>query len=630
MEAKTRSVTPRFRVPGLDGLRALAVIVVMLFHLTPGAVVGGYLGVDIFFVISGFLITSLLVREHADTGRIALSAFWARRARRLLPALIVLLLVCSSAAFLVGGDVLVRLAAQVVGALTFSSNWIFIAQGSDYFSSSTPELFRNLWSLAVEEQFYLVWPLLVVIVLIRMRPRWRLAVTLVLAAASALAMGLLTDPAEPTRGYFGTDTHAFGLALGASLAFLTQHWPTRPLEWPRAARMALAPVGPLAVAALIAIAILLPGEIELVYRGGLVVVGILSVFAIAALLVPGSVFGRLLEFAPIRWVGVRSYGLYLWHWPVFILLLAALPSWSTDPILVWVLGGVALVVTCAAAAASYRFVEQPIRRSGFRASWRSVRRRVHASRRAGFAVAAVSLAVVVAAGGTGFAVASDPGVGEIEALVHAGQEAIEAANSQATPAPTPGASGSPSDPAPAPAPKLVGGDQISAFGDSVMLAAASQLQSDFPGIAIDAQVSRSLSSAPALIQAAESAGQLRNVVIVALGTNGPITREPLEHIRQIIGPKRQLVVVNVQAPRSWTEGVNSTLSAFALSYRSVELANWHDAVQPSLALLNRDRVHFGPTGARIFSGAIRDALQRLAELPPLRDDVADESLPRPV
>src|SRR3954454_20985171 len=176
------------RVAGLDGVRAIAVTLVILFHLSPGTTIGGYLGVDVFFVVSGFLITTLLLRERAETGRIRLGAFWSRRARRLLPALFVLVLVCCSAAWAIGGDLLVGLGLQVLGAATFSSNWLLLAAGSSYFGDSVPELFRNLWSLAVEEQFYLVWPLLLVLVLVRMPRPLRLVLVGLLATASAVAM----------------------------------------------------------------------------------------------------------------------------------------------------------------------------------------------------------------------------------------------------------------------------------------------------------------------------------------------------------------------------------------------------------------------------------------------------------
>ncbi len=630
--SKKKKRIPPFRVTGLDGVRAVAVLLVILYHLSPGAVIGGYLGVDLFFVVSGFLITTLLLREREATGRIALSGFWRRRARRLLPALGVLVLVCCTAAYAIGGDVLLGLGGQVLGALTFSSNWLFLAAQSDYFSSTAPELFRNLWSLAVEEQFYLLWPLLLVLVLLRI-PGWlRLTLIALIAVGSAVAMAVLWVPESATRVYYGTDTHAFGLAIGAVLAVVALHWPQRPLEWVRWHRTALGVAGTVALAGILAIGFTMPEDAPIVFQGGLVVVALLSAVVIAALLVPGSLLGSILESLPLRWVGQRSYGLYLWHWPVFILVSAALPAWSRVGASGWALGGVALAFTVAAAALSYHFVEQPIRRNGFRATLASFGAAFRRTRPA--FIAAVSAVVLVLAGtiGTVGAVTNDPGTGETELLVQAGQEALDAANASAATA-TPEPSATPGAPAPAdPAapPQPVGGEQISAIGDSVMLAAAPTLQEKFPGIQNDAVVSRSIYVAPEMLRALIAQGQLRDVLVLALGTNGPIDREVLDEIRDTIGPEREMVVVNVQAPRSWTPGVNDQLSSFALYYRDVELANWHDAIQPSLNLLAGDQIHFGSDGAAIFSTTIRDALQRLAELPPLRDDRANQSLPQPV
>jgi peptidoglycan/LPS O-acetylase OafA/YrhL len=627
-----KSRVPAYRVTGLDGVRAIAVLLVILYHLSPGAVIGGYIGVDLFFVVSGFLITTLLLREREATGRISLYGFWRRRARRLLPALGVLVLVCCTAAYAVGRDVLLGLGAQVLGALTFSSNWLFLAAGSDYFSSTAPELFRNLWSLAVEEQFYLLWPLLLVLVLVRI-PRWlRITLIALIAVASAVAMAMLWGPESATRVYYGTDTHAFGLAIGAVLAVVALHWPARPLEWVRWHRNALGIAGTVALAGILAIGMIMPEDAPIVFQGGLVVVAVLSAIVIAALLVPGSLLGSILESPPLRWIGQRSYGLYLWHWPVFILVAAALPGWSRDGASGWALGGVALAFTVAAAALSYQFVEQPIRRNGFRATLARFGASFRSSRHAFVASVSVVVLALSATIGTVGAVTNDPGTGETELLVQAGQEALDAANANAAAA-TPEPSGTPGAPVvadPAAPPQPVGGEQISAIGDSVMLAAAPTLQQKFPGIYIDAAVSRSIYVAPEMLQALIAQGQLRDVLVLALGTNGPIDRQVLDEIRDIIGPKREMVVVNVQAPRNWTPGVNSTLSSFALYYRDVELANWHDAIQPSLNLLAGDQIHFGPAGADVFSAAIRDALQRLAELPPLRDDRANQSLPQPV
>jgi len=627
-------VASRFHVAGLDGVRAIAVTLVILFHLTPGTTIGGYLGVDLFFVVSGYLITTLLLREGNETGRIRLGAFWSRRARRLLPALIVLVLVCCTAAWAIGGDVLVGLGLQVLGAATFSSNWLLLAAGSSYFGDSLPELFRNLWSLAVEEQFYLVWPLLLVLVLVRMPRPLRLVLVGLLATASAVAMAMIYSPADPNRVYYGTDTHAFGLAIGAFLALLAISWPRRLLEWSRAGRRLLGTAGPLALLALLGFALLMPGDAPYVFRGGLVIVAILTAVVIATLLVPNTPLARLLDLGVFRWVGKRSYGLYLWHWPVFVLVVSALPSWGRSGAPGWALGGLALAISVVAAALSYRFVEQPIRRRGFGGALRSIRSGWRASaipgRIARVAMAAAAVALVLAGGtGTAAALLSDPGVGQTQAAVEAGQQAIRDASSSPAPTPSPSSSTGTSPTASPSAAPQPAGDQITAIGDSVMLAAAPTLESQLPGVSIDAVVSRHLGTAPGILQADMNAGTLRKIVVIGLATNGPIDRSMLEQVRAQIGPQRELVLINAQAPRNWIDPNNAVLSAFAQSYRNVELANWHDAAQSVLPLLARDQIHFGVSGAKVFTGTIEDALKRLAELPPLRDERSNLSLPAP-
>ncbi|TXN30264.1 acyltransferase family protein [Lacisediminihabitans profunda] len=598
------------RFAGLDGLRAIAVLAVILFHLTPGAVPGGYLGVDVFFVISGFLITGLLLRERQSTGRIRLGAFWMRRARRLLPALALVVVSGSALALVLGGDVLVHLGRQVLGATTFSSNWLSIGAGQSYFDGTTPELFRNLWSLAVEEQFYLVWPLAMLVLLLVPSGRLRIGLVVALAVASAAAMWLIYLPgADATRVYYGTDTHCFGLAIGAAIAILLNEAPERlaTLARRRFAAMIGAAFGAAAIVALCALAVSMPASAPFVYRGGLIGVALLTAVAILGSIGTGSVLGRVLDSAPLRWIGERSYGLYLWHWPVFVLVVAALPGWQRTGGDGWAMGAVALVITVGVSVASYRFVERPIRLNGFRATlrawtsgWRASAPRLVA------ALAAVAIALV-AVGASVAAIASDPGKTSSQVAVEQGERSIDSHRSpDATGGPTPGR----------PPAALPGGDQITAIGDSVMLASAPELQSTFPGIQIDAVVSRQLSSVPSILQGMVAAGTLRPTVLIGLGTNGPIDRSTLDAVRTIAGSAHDIVMINVQAPRGWTDGVNSTLSRFAQQYRDVELANWRDAIAGHLDLLARDQIHPGSAGGAIYARAVTDALQRLAELPP--------------
>ena len=589
------------RLAGLDGLRAIAVIVVIGFHFLPSAIPGGYLGVDVFFVISGFLITGLLVRESTTAGRFSLPRFWGRRARRLLPALVLVVALCSAAAFFVGGDVLVGLGSQVLGAATFSSNWLYIAQGASYFDSTSSDLFRNLWSLAVEEQFYLLWPLLLGVLLLITR-RWaRIGIVLGLAVASGVAMAVLfTPPGDATRVYYGTDTHSFGLALGAALALLLSTRFSRDVASTRVARWMLPPLGALAVGGLVVLSLVMPIDDPLVTRGGLFVVAALTTLAIAGATVARSWLGAGLDIRPLRWVGERSYGLYLWHWPVLVLLAAALPVGTVW----WLAPAAALVLTVLLSAASYRWVETPIRRRGVRGAVASAVRRPAVPR---LVAAGVSVAVLASFGLTGAAIAADPGKSEAQLAIEEGQAALE--NGRAL---------SPGHRRPPPLPS---GDQIYAIGDSVMLAASPWLQEAFPGITIDASVSRQMWAAPDMVQSVKDAGELRPILILGLGTNGEVDPWDLRAVENIVGPDCLVVVVNGQAPRDWIPVGNANLADFARQERSVELANWHDAIAPRIDELASDQVHpGGPISGGIYVGAIADALQRLAELPPLLDN----------
>ncbi|GAA3203443.1 acyltransferase family protein [Microbacterium terregens] len=718
---------PPARYAGLDGMRAIAVTLVVTYHLFPSSWVrGGFVGVDVFFVISGFLITSLLLREHTATGRIGLLAFWQRRARRLIPALVAVVTVCATGAWFVGGDVLVRLGEQVLGAATFSYNWVSIAEGTGYFSAATPKLFRNFWSLAVEEQFYVLWPLLLPLFLLLPRSWGRAAAVLALAAASAVWMGVVVSSGtDVTRAYFGTDTHAFGILLGIALAFLLERMlcraragsagvvaggaagvaagranaaaggaadvaagsagvaaggaaavaagsasvaaagaagvaggranaaaggaagvaagranvaagrtatvaagsasvaagetaggtpgaPSAPAS--RRLRIATAVAGGAALAGLVALAMLPPTFTPVTFPGVVAAASILSGIAIVAGVWPGSVFGPAIDVRPLRWIGDRSYGIYLWHWPLLVLLVAGIQHTSPDAgVPVW-LGGIALALTLVAAELSYRLLETPVRRYGFRGSIVRVSRRLLGSPAARVrAIAGVTMGVLLL-GGTSAAIAAAPDDSSAQYAVRAGLQALDAAGAPGTgePAGPVGPSApavSADDAMPVPSPTPVTGDQITAVGDSVMLASGAGLLERFPGIAVDAAVSRSTWAGPGILQALSDTGQLRPYVVVALGTNGPLNAEAMEQMAQIVGPDRGLVLVNAFAPREWIPGVNAELAAFAASRPGVFVADWSSAIAGRTELLAGDQIHPGDAGARVFADTVATAVE---------------------
>jgi len=602
---------PRTRYAGLDGLRAIAVALVVVYHLFPGWWLGsGFIGVDVFFVISGFLITSLLLRERARAGRIDLIDFWRRRARRLLPALVLLVTVTATWTLIVGGDVLVRLGRQVLGALTFSYNWLSVAGGSDYFSADAPELLRNLWSLAVEEQFYWVWPLLLpLLLLIPWRPARAIVAVAAAAASTAWMADVVATGGDVTRAYFGTDTHAFGLLLGVALAVGAERVLDRPPRWltGSAARVASSAAGAVAVVVLVLLALLPQQENVATFPGTLVAASAVTVVAVAGSVSPRSWLGPALDILPLRWLGERSYGIYLWHWPLLVLIgaMAGVVA-GADSIPSWV-GVLTLVATVVIAELSYRFVEQPVRRHGFRATLRQVGEHLIGPPRTFFPALSALLVAIAMVAGTTAAIAFAPTSTTGQDAVAAGQDALAEPSGPRPPLVADQAA-SP-DSLASVTPAKVEGSQIDAIGDSVMLASAAALMERYPGIHIDAKVSRSMYVAPGIVERLARDGRLRRYVVIGLGTNGSIDRRSLDLVMQSLGPNRRLVLVTAFAPRSWIPGVNKALHEYADRNPDVVIADWAGAIKPHVDLLAGDRIHPGAGGGRIYAAEIARAIE---------------------
>ncbi len=312
----------RYR-PALDGLRAVAVLAVLAYHWPASWMPGGFLGVEVFFVISGYLITALLLGERQRTGRNDFKAFWARRARRLLPALFTLLIVVSAVWLIWHPTEVAGLRGAVLAALAYVTNWYLIASKQSYFASvGRPSPLLHLWSLAVEEQFYLIWPLALagLVRVFRRRMRFVLIAVLLAAAASAVLGVLLYHPGvDPFRVWYGTDTRAVGLLLGAALAIAVPPW-RMSADIRRGARGLLGVVGVVALGAIIWMFVHVNEFDPFVYRGGFVLLDLITVGLILALVHPAvTISARVLSWSPLVWLGRRSYGIYLWHWPIFVL-----------------------------------------------------------------------------------------------------------------------------------------------------------------------------------------------------------------------------------------------------------------------------------------------------------------------
>ncbi len=356
-------------VSALDGVRALAVLAVFGFHAGVGPFRGGgFLGVDLFFVVSGYLITALLLAEHAERGSIDLPRFWIRRLRRLAPALLLVLgVVAVAARWVTPADELDRLRGDLWGALGYVANWRFVASSDGYFATtSTPSPLQHTWSLAIEEQFYVVWPLAIggLLWLGRGR-RWLAGSFTVLAATASAAVAIVLhgQGVDVSRLYFGTDTRAQAILAGAVVAFvLGRHVGPVPARRGRLAGAAAAA----ALGLLLVVWATVNGSTEALYRGGLSGVAVLSAVVVGGLVrSPGGWLSRALSWPPLTWLGVRSYGIYLWHWPVIVTLTHARTGLGGLS-----LAGLRLAVTLALATLSFALVESPIRRGARLGAWR--------------------------------------------------------------------------------------------------------------------------------------------------------------------------------------------------------------------------------------------------------------------
>jgi peptidoglycan/LPS O-acetylase OafA/YrhL len=345
-------------LPALDGLRALSVLAVIGFHAELPRLAGGFLGVEVFFVVSGYLITSLLLLEQCGSGRISLPQFWLRRARRLLPAVFALLLGSLVVSLTLAPDTLAQTRSDAAAALIYCSNWWQVLQHHSYFMEAERRpLLLHLWSLAVEEQFYLIWPLIVVL-LARNARRWLGPVALLGATSSALWMARLFDPMQdPTRVYVGSDTRMSGLLLGAALAASMTAPLASAMSLTRSARITREALALAGLAALLWAFVHFDSHAPFLYRGGLVLIDLASCALLMGLVAPTTI-AKLLGAPPFAWLGRRSYGLYLWHWPIFAL---TRPDFDLNlsglPLL-----ALRLTLTVVISEACYQLIETPVRR----------------------------------------------------------------------------------------------------------------------------------------------------------------------------------------------------------------------------------------------------------------------------
>ncbi|MFZ9017135.1 MAG: acyltransferase family protein [Ilumatobacteraceae bacterium] len=673
-------------LPGLDGLRAIAVIAVMVYHADPDWLSGGFLGVEVFFVISGYLITLLLMAEFERTGRVNLVEFWIRRARRLLPALFLMLFLLLTYSWIFRWDTLGKLRGDLIAGIFYGSNWYQIWVGQGYAAVNDFAPLRHLWSLAVEEQFYLVWPIVMALAL-RGRGTRRLArvavVFVVIAVVVAVATAVLfrsgrvgecaaTPEAYWTLGdrciekanalYLSTITRSSGLLLGAAFAIMWR--PVAILRGPL--RNASRVLDVLAVAGLAALA-LLHWRLQFVgpfgpdpwlFRGGFLLTGIATLVLIAAVTHRYTAMSTLLGNPLLRWVGTRSYGLYLFHWPIYQVIREVAGN-----VLTLSEFAVAMLATVVVTELSFRFVEMPIRTRQFADRWRAWTRSLDPMSRLVVRNAVVVVAVVALLGSllvalaegrptAGARAAADnrDSITSLDAILRPASVADAAAPVTVDPRevtepstsaeidPTPGATtptvsvvtdpsspaaatippvpttpfdpASPIDPAGTPSTSTTialptGPVDYLAIGDSVMLGAANVLSGR--GYVVNAEQNRQMIDMVPLFQQLGALDLFGDPVIIHLGTNGPISRETLDALLAPLADVPNVVLVNVRANRSWTERNNAILAERDAPGDNIILVDWATRSDECPGnCFAADGIHLTAEGARFYASLIGD------------------------
>ena len=610
------ATSARARIGGLDGLRAIAVIGVVLYHADIAWFRGGFIGVDIFFVLSGYLVTTIVMDGLEKRGNLGFRRFWAARFRRLEPAQITMMVVITLVVALGFRDLLSTLRAQVIAGLSGTMNWYLIVAKSSYFEQAArPPLFRHLWSLAIELQFYLVWPRVLVALAKRYHDRVSVVVRgLALAiVGSAIYMAILYQPgADPSRPYFDTFSRLQAPLMGALLAML---WRPKALRRAQVAQHGrqVTVVASLSLVALVWMMHVVNDRDAFMSRGGVLLTALLSAFVIAGLVHPsGDLGGRWALGSPLMVaIGLRSYGLYLWHWPVFVLLRPRIDvGWSPG-----VVFAVRILITVVLTELCYRLVERPWHTRSADASFAGIRRRLFQPSGVrpaprflalGSAFACVLALVIIA-------VPHQADTAIVDSLTE-GEAALANQPGGTLPAGTPsttvvdgGGSASPTTTFPKnPEP----GGPVTLVGDSVMVGAAPAVIEAFgTRSTIDAKVSRQAGDIPPVIEQLKSVGKLGPTVVVQVGINGTVTEQ---NLRDIVGATdgRRVLILNARVPRSWESGNNALVDKLVPKLDNAGVIDWYSYSDGRRDWFLPDGVHLTEEGRAAYAKLIEESVDK--------------------
>ena len=575
-------------IPAIDGLRAIAVTAVIFYHLGFAWIPGGFLGVDLFFVISGYVITRLLLDSIARSGGLDLRGFYKARARRLLPPMVFMIVVTAFYISIWAQDSVKRFLTDTPFSLTGAMNWWLVFKEQDYFEAiGRPPLLQHTWSLAVESQFYLIWPVLLLVILKRFGkkviPLAALAIALFSGTALFLVSLRLDASSSVSHVYFGTDTHSIGLFLGAALAvsWIPQNFKS---EVSNKAQNFIDFIGVFGLVGILGAFLLIDESSPTAYKIAFPLAAIFGAAIITSIVHPASRFAPILQNRVLLWIGERSYAIYLWHWVVFQITRPRVDIDGQD----WALIALRILVVLALADISLKLVELPIR-SGKVEYWFKGMKYRTASVRKRQKIAVISSISVVLLSLTALS------SGAVVSSNRAAQEFQDSLQSEVVITP--------------PVPEVAArAETIWLTGDSVILGIRTALSEIRPLLVVNARVGR---GAPELLQEMtrdldKAAG---SIVVMDLGNNDLLTEDTVRAIFELVRESSKVVVVNTAVPRPYRDANNELLAELAAQYPNVSIVDWNSISDGHPEYFAPDGVHLVPTGVSAYVMAIDEALK---------------------
>jgi len=577
-------------IHSVDGLRAVAVIAVLLYHLGIDWIPGGFLGVDLFFVISGYVITGLILDSIARSGTLDLRAFYLSRIRRLVPALVAMLVFTTLFIGVYAPDTVRRFLADIPYVMTGSMNWALVSRQQDYFEAiGRPPLLQHTWSLAVEAQFYLIWPLVLLFILRYFGKKNIPFAALAIAIASgvtlfAYSIRIDTQESAISHVYFGTDTHSIGLFLGSALAV---SWQPQNLtrEISKRAQDFIDLIGVVGLLGLFSTFLFINENDPTLYRIAFPLSALFGCATLISVVHPASRFAPILSTRPLIWIGERSYGIYLWHWIVFQLTRPSIDLVGDD----WALYALRVLIVFALADISLRYIEIPVRRGYFELWFRGMKYRTKAVRLRQQLSTITAVLVTIAA----TSLVSINAMERADQIAAQEKAAVTENNSDdvdqvITAADTPG---------------------LWVTGDSVILGIRNVLAQYERIELINARVGRQINE---LIEVAKTDQQFvgKSPVVLNLGNNNKLVESDVVKLMEIVKDQPKIIVVNTAVPRSWKESNNALINSVVSRYPNTTVIDWASLSENHPEYFATDGVHLNPPGVNAYVSAIREVLNR--------------------